>query len=159
MNKPLSISLDTRNVTTAIPLIADGASVTFRLTALEEHQPEGKAPQLKFIYELVNPAPSTDGSLINPGALGSKFFEYVPFEAKPDAKDPQWHLKKIATRIDALLGTADQGHASKPARPELNGDTVAVLLGKTMIAKMGVRTGEYTGNEIKSVMFPGDIKA
>jgi len=159
MNKPLTINLSTGNVSTAIPIIADKTQARLRLTSLDVQEKEGGSDSLKFVFELTHPVPDTQGSTIHPGGLGSKVVEFIPLVAKPDAKDPQWNIKKIATRIDALLGTADAGHASKPARPDLNGELVGQLLGKELIAIIKVKTGEYSGNEIATVMFPDDVKA
>jgi hypothetical protein len=158
-NQPLDISVNLTDTKTAIPMVQDGAVVELRLKNLGQVTTE-KGKTLKFEYDLVNPAPDTDGGTINPGAMGSKIFENIQLYAKPDAKDPKWFEKRIATRIDALLGTGDKDNKkNKPARPDLNSQLVPNLIGKTLVAKMRVRTGEYTGNEIASVTFPGDIAA
>lgn len=158
-NGPLDISLDLNSTKTAIPMIADGHLCEWRLKNLTQASSD-KGQTLKFEYDLVAPAPSTEGTEIRPGDMGSKFFENIQLYAKPDAKDPQWFMKKLATRIDALLGTGDEGNSKgKPTRPALSAATVPDLLGKVLLAKMAVRTGEYTGNEFKTVTFPGDVAA
>ncbi len=154
------MSLSTSAVSTAIPVIADKTQARLRLTSLDEQEgKDGGIGSLKFVFELTHPVPDTQGSTIHPGGLGSKVVEFIPLASKPEAKDPVWHIKKIATRIDALLGTADAGHASKPARPDLSPELVGQLLGKELIAILKVKTGEYSGNEIATVMFPDDVKA
>lgn len=154
---PLSIDLNMEGVKTAVPMIADGSLVKLKLANLTQTSND-KGTTLKWEFDLVDPAPNTDGGQILPGALGSKVFETIPLYAKPDAKDPKWFLSKIAKRLDALLGTGDAGNSKgKPARPSLNPQTVTALIGQTMIAKISVRTGEYTGNEIKEAYFPGDV--
>lgn len=158
-NQPLDISLNLSDAKVAIPVIKDGELVPLKLADLGVSTNE-KGKTINFEYELVNPAPDTDGGTINPGAMGSKIFENVALYAKPDAKDPKWFEKRIASRIDALLGTGDKDNKKgKPQRPDLNAQLVPQLIGKVLVAKMRVRTGEYTGNEIASVTFPGDIAA
>jgi hypothetical protein len=158
-NQPLDISLNLGDTKTAIPTIKDGELVPLRLVSLGQVATE-KGKSTKWEYDLVSPAPDSDGGVINPGAMGSKVFENIQLYAKPDAKDPKWYEKRIATRIDALLGTGDKDNKKgKPPRPDLNSQLVPQLIGKTLVAKMRVRTGEYTGNEIASVTYPGDIAA
>lgn len=158
-NQPLDISLNLGDTKTAIPMVKDGELVVLRLAALGQTTSE-KGKGIRFEYDLVNPAPDTEGGVINPGAMGSKIFENIQLYAKPDAKDPKWYEKRIASRIDALLGTGDKDNKkNKPVRPDLNAQLVPQLIGKTLVAKMKVRTGEYTGNEIGSVTHPGDIAA
>ena len=160
-NQPLSINLSLGSIQTAIPRIADGAQPLFRLTDVNQVSAEGKPDNLKFTFELVNPAQSTEGTPITPGSPGSKHIEFVPTQSKPDAKDPTWHLKKISNIVDALLGTAQAGHASKPTRPDLNAETLGMLLGKEAYLTMKAKTGEYAdrGNEVSRFTYPGDLKA
>jgi hypothetical protein len=158
-NQPLDISLNLGDTKTAIPMIKDGEHAPLRLVNLGQVKTE-KGKSLKFEYDLTHPVPDSEGGVINPGAMGSKVFENIQLYAKPDAKDPKWYEKRIASRIDALLGTGDKDNKKgKPPRPDLNSQLVPQLIGKILIAKMRVRTGEYTGNEIASVTFPGDIAA
>ena len=159
-NQPLDISLNLSGTKTAVPMVQDGAMVKLRLVSLT--QPRGeKGSSLRFEYDLVDPAPDTDGGTINPGAFGSKIFEQIALYAKPDAKDPRWFEKNIAQRIDALLGTGDSGNKKgKPERPDLSPQLVPQLIGKELIAKMAVQQDDnFVGNRIKSVTFPGDIAA
>lgn len=159
-DQPIDISLNLGDTKTAIPLVKDGELVTLRLNNLSQVVGE-KGKTLKFEYDLVNPAPDTDGGTIKPGAMGSKIFENVALYAKPDAKDPRWFEKRIASRVDALLGTGDKDNKKgKPQRPDFNAQLVPQLIGKTMVAKMRVRQeGEFITNDIASVTFPGDIAA
>ena len=157
--QPLDISLNLGDTKTAIPTIADGHVCRLKLVNLTQGANE-KGKDLKWEYELQDPAPDSDGGTITPGAMGSKIFEHIQLYAKPDAKDPKWFEKKIATRIDALMGTGDkENKKGKPVRPDLSAQLVPQLIGKTLVAKMRVKTGDYTGNEIASVTFPGDIAA
>lgn len=158
MQGPLSINLDTANAKTSVPMIADGQYARWRLTAVDVNDGD-KGQTLKFKYELTAPAPSTEGTPINPGDFGSTFFENIQLYSKPDSKDPTWFVKRIASRLDALLGTGDAGNAKgKPQRPSFTGELIPTLIGKELVAKMKVRTGEYTGNEFGVTLFPGDVK-
>lgn len=168
---PLDINYDVSGTKTAVPIITDGHIVEFRLGKLTLERTE-KGPSTKWEYDLVNPAPDTEGGQILPGGMGAKQFENIQLYAKADAKDRAWFVKKIATRMDALLGTGDPDNKKgKPARPQffvmpvnpndpqLNPETVAALIGKTMVVKMKIKTGDYVGNEFGTVTFPGDIAA
>lgn len=156
---PLDISIDLSQTRTAVPMVQDGHLCRWRLVNVTGAQTD-KGKSTKWEYDLVEPAPNTEGGTINPGEMGGKFFENIQLYAKPDAKDPKWFEKKIATRVDALLGTGDTGNASgKPGRPVFNGELIPQLIDKELVAKMAVKTGDYTGNEFKTVYFPGDIKA
>lgn len=166
---PLDINYDTTATKTAIPLIANGHYAKLRLVKLTLDRTD-KGPSTKWEYDQVDPAPDSEGGQILPGSMGSKQFENIQFYSKPDAKDKGWFIKKICTRMDALLGTSDPDNKKgKPARPafflpgtttgELNPETVNLLIGKELVAKMKVKEGEYVGNEFATVVFPGDITA
>jgi hypothetical protein len=117
---------------------------------------------LKFEYDLVEPAPTADGGTIQPGQMGAKMFENIALFDKntPAGTVPQWALERIAKRQDALLGTGDANNKKgKPARPAFGPEAVEQMIGKELVAKMKVRTGDYTGNEFDQVYFPGDIAA
>lgn len=156
---PLDITLNISQAKTAVPMVADGHMCRWRLQKLSSVKGE-KGAQLKWEYHLIDPAPDSEGGQITPGAFGSIFFENIALYAKPDAKDPKWFEKRIASRVDALLGTGDIGNKkNKPVRPDLTAETVSNLIGKELVAKMKVRTGDFIGNEFGSVYFPGDIAA
>jgi hypothetical protein len=157
MSEPLDITLNLDDTKTAIPAIADNTMVSLRLANLTQVKTE-KGNSLRWEYDLVEPANDTDGGKINPGDFGSKIFEHIALYSRPDAKDPDWFKKRIASRIDALLGTGDRGNPKgKPERPALSAKLVPELIGKTLVAKMRVRKDDFGGNEIASVTFPGDI--
>lgn len=159
-NGPLNINLDMSDVKTAVPIIADGHLTRWRLEKVTAKEVENKGNSVQFEYKLVQPAPTTDDGVIHPGDFGSTFFETIQLYAKPDAKDPKWFLKKIATRVDALIGTADKGNkAGKPERPVgFDANVIAQLIGKELIAQMKVRTGDFNGNEFNKVFFPPDLE-
>jgi hypothetical protein len=157
--QPLDISINLGDTKTAIPAIADNTMVNLRLTNLSQVNGD-KGKSLRFEYDLVDPAPDSEGGTINPGSFGSKVFEHIALYAKPDAKDPKWFEKRIASRVDALLGTGDKGNSKgKPSRPNFNAQLVPQLIGKVMVAKMRLRKDDFGGNEIASVTYPGDIAA
>jgi len=156
-NAPLSITLNTSAAKTSVPLIQDNVICEFRLTELTFPMVEGKGQSTKWKFELVKPTVTTEGTPMNPGDFGSTQFVNIQLYAKPDAKDPQWFVKRIAAMLDALLGTGDPGNPKgKPARPDFSSQLVPTLIGKTLLAKMKVKTGEYVGNEFAAVFFPGD---
>lgn len=153
---PLSINLDLGSVKTSVPIIVDGTMVKVRLKNISQQQTE-KGQSTKWEYTLVDPAPTIDGGQVQPGF---PIFENIQLYAKPDAKNPNWFVEKIARRIDGLLGTGDEGNKKgKPSRPAFNGETVAMLIGKETLLKLKVKTGEYEGNEIDKGYFPGDLAA
>jgi len=157
---PLSISLDTDDAVTQVPVIADGKWVTLRLVSINQGNVEGKGAVVKFAWELTETAPDTDGRPIEPGAFGSKFFETVQLYDKntgPGQPAPKWAVDKISKRMDALLNTGDKNNAAgKPVRPKLTGEVVGIMQGKVAKAKMKVKTGEYSGNEIAEILHQDD---
>lgn len=164
---PLSISLPTSGAKTSVPMFAENQYVPMRLVSVEQGEVEGKGTTIKFTWDLINPAPSVDsqrgeGPPIEPGKFGSKFFDTVRFYDKdtPQGQIPERAQKAICQRQDALLGTGDPNNKKgKPVRPDFNGDTVPDLLGKIAHIRFKVKTGEFEGNEIADLRFPGDEKA
>jgi hypothetical protein len=115
--------------------------VRVRLKNLSQATTE-KGPQLVLEFTTTEPAPSTDGTEIR---AGFPLFERIALYAKEGSKNPTWFLDKIARRIDALLGTGDEGNTKgKPTRPNLNAETVAQMIGQECVLKM--TTSEYEGN-------------
>lgn len=138
--QPLSINLELAGCKTATPIIAKGHMVRVRLKNLSQTTTD-KGPQLVFEFQTTEPAPSTDGTEIRPGF---PIFERIALYAKEGAKNPTWFLEKIARRVDALLGTGDEGNnKGKAPRPALNAETVAQMIGQECVLKM--TTSEYEG--------------
>lgn len=171
MPGPLDISYDTTQTKTAIPLIRDGEHVRFRLSALTLERTE-KGPSTKWVFDQQTPAPDTEGGTIAPGGMGAKQFVNIQLYSKPDSKDPGWFIKKICQYTDALLGTSDPGNKKgkperpsffmqpvDPANPQLDMNTVNLMIGQELVASMKVKQGDYIGNEFGKVTFPGDISA
>lgn len=158
---PLDISLDLSNTKTTVPMVMEGHLCEWRFVRAGTKTSEnGKTVVLE--WDLVNPAPNTEGGQIKPGEMGSKLFENIALYDKNTPKDqvPEWANKRIAQRIDGVLGTGDLGNPKgKPARPVFNAETVTKMIGQTMVAKMKVRGGDYVGNEFGQITFPGDISA
>lgn len=159
---PLSISLPTDSTKTSTPLISDGFTAEWRFVSVDQKQTD-KGVVLGLRWDLVKPAPTTSGITLNPGDFGSSFFENIQLYDKhstPGGPPPEWAVKKIASRIDACLGTGDPGNSKgKPTRPTFDAATVALMTGKVVLAKMKVKTGEYEGNEFGTLYYPGDVKA
>lgn len=158
---PLDISLNLSETKTAVPMVRDGEFAKWRLVNLGMQKTD-KGPMIKLEYDLVDPVANSDGGTLKPGEMGAKFFENIALFDKnttpPDV--PKWAQERIAKRIDALLGTGDVGNTkNKPVRPNLDANTVPQLIGKVLVAKMKVKTGDYVGNEFGNVVFPGDIAA
>ncbi len=158
---PLNINLDITDTTTGIPVIADGQIVKLHLEKVTQSEVEGKGSTTRWEYKLVEPAPTTDGTTLNPGDFGSTIFENIQLYSKEGSARPDWFKERIATRIDALLGTGDKGNKKgKPERPNLSGETVAKLIGQSMLVKMKVSAYEGRDrNEFAAVYFPGDVQA
>lgn len=180
MSGPLSIAMNLAEAKVAFPICQDGVYVTWRCSKVSLDSRELKEPSsgvvennhgkyLKLDFDLVDPAPDTDGQQILPGKPGSKFFDSTNLYSKNDAKDPGWFVKKIAGRIDALLGTADADNKKgKPPRPNidltsptLDADLAALLVGKTLVARMRVsNSAEFgTRSEFGDIRFPADMIA
>lgn len=158
-NGPLDISLDLSNTKTVVPMVADGHLCKWRCKNIGMATSE-KGKMVKYEWNLVDPAPNTDGGQIKPGEMGATFFETVTLYDKntPAGEVPEWAKKKIAQRIDALLGTGDPGNTKgKPTRPNFDAACVAQMIGKELIAKMKVRRDENGGNDFGTLTFPGDI--
>jgi hypothetical protein len=158
---PLDISLDLTKKSTLTPMVADGHLARWRLANLSQSRNE-KGPYLKLEWDLQAPAPNTEGGQIEPGKMGSKFFQNIMLYDKntPAGQVPERVQVQIAQLLDALLGTGDPDNKKgKPTRPVFNAETGASLLGKELVSKMKVRSGDYVGNEFGQVYFPGDIAA
>jgi hypothetical protein len=157
---PLNISLNTAEAKTSVPLFAPGY-VKLRLAKLSQDEVPDKGSVIKLEYDLVDPAPNTDGGTILPGQMGSKFFESIQLydkNTKFGDPAPKWAVEKISKRIDALLNTGDAGNSKgKDPRPNLSPELIPLLIGQVMIAKMNVRTGDYVGNEIAQALNPSEV--
>jgi hypothetical protein len=160
---PLDISLDLSKTKTTVPMVADGHLCEWRLEKVGTRQAgEDKGKMVAFEWKLTQPAPNTEGGQIKPGEMGATFFENIALFDKntPKGVVPEWANKRIALRIDALLGTGDENNPKgKPVRPEFNSETVSQMIGKTVVAKMKVKGGDFPGNEFGTLTFPGDIAA
>lgn len=153
---PLNISIDLTGVKTEIPAPAEKVWVRQKLVAVSTNSTE-KGNVLKLEWHFLDLTPRFGGGEpIKPGELGSKFFENIQMYSKPDSKDPDWWKKRIAERIDALLGTGDEGNAAgKPARPTAfnEGD----LINRECYALYKMETGEYAGAKISSLRHPSEM--
>lgn len=156
---PLSTSFDLSGTKTTIPTIANDQWCKLRLTNVSE-KPDDKqrGPVITWEWELAEPAPGSDGQTIQPGAMGSKLFDNIYCWAKPDSKDKDWFKKKMAARIDAILNTGDPDNKKgKAVRPgNFDAGLVSQMLGQCVLAKIKVKGGEFTGNEIDKIVHLSD---
>lgn len=158
MSDPLSISFDTTGIKTGRPVIADNHICKVRLANISE----GSNDNGKFIifeYHLLDPAPTTEGDQVKPGFSVRENVYLYDKETPPD-QIPKRSLEKICARQDAFLGTGDVGNKKKrPERPPFGPDCAASMIGKEAYLKVKVKTGEYTGNEVVTVINPQDLQA
>lgn len=156
---PLSISLNTGDAKTAIPLIIDGQKARFRLTEIGQINDEAGAPtRIKFKCVLIDPAPLRDGGTVQPGF---PVFTDVPTKTKDSAEMPAWAVTKVSNIMDACLGTGDKDNTKgKPARPTFDNAIVPALIGKEFVATVKIKKNNETGyesNDLTSFTFMGDV--
>lgn len=157
---PLSINIPTNEVKTAFPQIADNTWVKLRFVSVKSDKNE-KGDFLKFEYDVVDPVTDDSGNTILPGSPGSKVFENIQLYAKPDAKDPKWFLKKLATRQDAILDTGDpENTKGKPVRPAFDNACIAQMTGQIFFALFKHRPDQngVKRAEISEVAHPSAMK-
>lgn len=142
-----------------MPLIADDSTVQIRFKTVKENKTE-KGTVLVFEYTTSAPCQSSEGGTINPGF---PLFERVQLYDKNTAAGevPDWAMKRICNRIDGFMGTADpENKKGKPARPNFSPQLIAEMVGREAFARVKVRvTPDYTGNDIVSLSYPGDVAA
>lgn len=159
MPEPLNISFDLSDVKTQIPIIMNDHVVLVRLANITQELKDNDPAKvsLKWELHLLSPAPTVDGGMV---PAGFKIFENIACYAKEGAKNPKWFLEKISKFMDGFLGTGDRDNKKgKPPRPPFDANAVSAMIGKEAYAKLKVKTGEYQGNEIQSLTFPGDVTA
>jgi len=148
--QPLNITINLKDVTTALPLILDGTTARVRVKNISQTERDG-IPIVKWELVLTEPAPTVDGLQANPG-----FPLFINFDTSQE-----WLLQKMAKFIDGFLGTGDRGNKKgKPERPDLDARVAADLIGKEAVAKISVQKSkktDYVGNDISSLTFPGDL--
>lgn len=155
---PVSISMDLSKHSTTVPVICDGRIVKVRIANITQSANE-KGQLLKFEYHLLEPAPTTEGKQVN---AGFPIFENITLYGgdTPPGQIPEFAMTKISKRIDAALGTGDEGNKKgRPARPAFNGELVPVLIGKELYLQVKAKTGDYEGNDITKVFNPADVPA
>lgn len=156
----LDIALKTSTTDTASPVFAGNQTLPFKVEKIEVVPADGEKPaKVKFVFKLAAPAKDKDGGDILPGGMGSTYTEFVPVTSKPDARDPEWNLKRLAAIQDAVLGTS-LNHPTKPSRPDFDDACAQAMLGRDVFLKLKCET--YEGRQRNSVaewIFPGDLKA
>jgi hypothetical protein len=147
---PLNITINLKEVTTALPLIVDGTTVRVRVKNISQIERDG-VPIIKWEIALTEPAPTVDGQQAHAG-----FPLFINFDTSQE-----WMLQKMAKFMDGFLGTGDRGNKKgKPERPDLDAQTAAELIGKESQAKISIQKSkktDYVGNDIASLTYPGDL--
>jgi len=147
---PLNITINLKEVTTALPLIVDGTTARVRVKNISQQDRDGVV-LVKWEIVLTEPAPTVEGNHANPG-----FPLFINFDTSQE-----WMLQKMAKFIDGFLGTGDRGNKrGKPERPDLDAHVAADLIGKESLAKIVIQKSkktDYVGNDIGSLTFPGDL--
>lgn len=158
---PLNITIDTTSAQTQVPFFVENSYVKFACAKVNLDQVKDKGDVIKFEFDLRDPAPTPEGQTILPGAFGSKVFVSVQLydkNTKPGDGVPKWAVEKLAKITDALLGTGDPNNTkNKPSRPPFNAETVSMLIGKECFLKFKNKTGEYTGQDVTTFTYMGDV--
>jgi hypothetical protein len=148
--QPLNITINLKEVTTALPLIVDGTAAHVRVKNISQVDRDG-AVIVKWELVLTEPAPTVDGAQANAG-----FPLFINFDTSQE-----WMLQKMAKFIDGFLGTGDRGNKKgKPERPDLDARVAADLIGKESLAKIVIQKSkktDYVGNDISSLTYPADL--
>lgn len=156
--EPLSTSFDTRGIKTGRPIIADGHICKIKLANVGEVTVPDKGKMVVYEYHLVDPAPTTEGKTVNPGFSVSERITLYDKNTPPGVI-PEGAMTRIAQRIDAFLGTGDEGNnKGKPPRPEWPG-CASDMLGRQAYIKVKAKVGgEFEGNDITKIMALADLQ-
>jgi hypothetical protein len=150
-NQPLSISLNLTDISTAVPLIADGTMARVRLKNISQTERDGN-PVIKWEFSLAEPAQTTEGDQVRAG-----FPLFVTFDTSHE-----FLMQKMARFVDAFMGTGDPNNKKgKPPRPQFNADTVSQMIGTEAMAKITVmksKKSDYVGNDISTITYLGDLE-
>ena len=151
-NQPLSISLNLADISTTVPLIADGTMARVRLKNISQTERDGN-PVIKWELTLVEPASTTEGDQVRAG-----FPLFVSFDTSQE-----FLMQKMARFVDGFLGTGDVNNKKgKPTRPQFNAHIVSQMIGTEAMAKITViksKKSDYVGNDIATVTYLGDLAA
>ncbi len=151
-NQPLSISLNLADISTTVPLIADGTMARVRLKNISQTERDGN-PVIKWELTLVEPASTTEGDQVRAG-----FPLFVSFDTSQE-----FLMQKMARFVDGFLGTGDANNKKgKPTRPQFNAHIVSQMIGTEAMAKITViksKKSDYVGNDIATVTYLGDLAA
>jgi hypothetical protein len=149
--QPLSISLNLTDISTTVPLIADGTMAKVRLKNISQTERDGN-PVIKWEFTLVEPAPTTEGDQVRAG---------FPLFASFDTSQ-EFLMQKMARFVDGFLGTGDANNKKgKPTRPQFNAHVVSQMIGTEAMAKITViksKKSDYVGNDIATLTYLGDLE-
>ena len=149
--QPLSISLNLSDISTTVPLIADGTMAKVRLKNISQTERDGN-PVIKWEFTLVEPALTTEGDQVRAG-----FPLFTTFDTSHE-----FLMQKMARFVDGFLGTGDANNKKgKPRRPTFNAEVVSQMIGSEAMAKITVmksKKSDYVGNDISTVTYLGDLE-
>ena len=127
--QPLSISLNLTDISTTVPLIADGTMAKVRLKNISQTERDGN-PVIKWEFTLVEPAPTTEGDQVRARIPALCHLRHVSQE---------FLMQKMARFVDGFLGTGDANNKKgKPTRPQFNAHVVSQMIGTEAMAKISV---------------------
>jgi hypothetical protein len=149
--QPLSISLNLTDISTAVPLIADGTVARVRLRNISQTERDGN-PVIKWELALAEPATTTEGDQVRVG-----FPIFISFDTSQE-----FLMQKMARFVDGFLGTGDPNNKKgKPPRPQFNAQIVSQMIGAEAMAKITViksKKSDYVGNDISTITYLGDLE-
>jgi hypothetical protein len=149
--QPLSISLNLSDISTTVPLIADGTMAKVRLKNISQTERDGN-PVIKWEFTLAEPALTTEGDQVRAG-----FPLFTTFDTSHE-----FLMQKMARFVDGFLGTGDANNKKgKARRPTFNAEVVSQMIGSEAMAKITVmksKKSDYVGNDIATLTYLGDLE-
>lgn len=153
---PVSISLDLSKQSTQKPIIKNDL-VRVRCAKISQGKNDN-GDSIHFEWHLLDGAESTDGKELKPGF---PVFDAIYLYSKNEpGVIPDMAKTKISKRMDALLGTGDEGNEKgRPTRPNSFIDAIPNMIAKEAWLKLKIKTGENASNEIVEVRSIADMSA
>lgn len=133
---PLDLNIDLNGVDTSAPCLVAG-EYAFHIgdIKVEPKKDEPTKRNLVVKFVLAQPANSSAGHSISPGFPISK---YYPLQQSENPKAPDFK-RDLSILLDAVFAT------NESTRPKLNGETLAEMLGRTVVAVVSVTNSEAYG--------------
>jgi len=144
-NIALDCNIELAGVDTSMPRLETGDhAMVIKSVEVKPNKAEtGK--NLVVTFATTGNAISTKGEPVNPGFPVTRYFA---LQQSDNPKAPNY-LRDICKLIDAALGTTQEN------RPNLNGETLASLVGKEVLCKIKVRAADGDFDESNDI---ADIK-